>query len=272
MAEFGETISKPTIEKWNHLNDYLNAYTTVVSSYFPRFYYIDAFAGRGKYGGHLGSPLLALNLKFPFTDYIFVEVDKKKIEELEKNVTEFSNRQASIFRKYTTKSIPISIEYKNIDANCYIQKCLANLPNVPCFIFLDPEGIELEKRTVEICSKKSKVELMINFSIQGVVRNIPNQKAYSTLTKFYGSDSWKTIQSSPVNRGELFAESYISGIKKYFKCPPLYKVVKTSKKVPIYYLIFVTNVEAGHNIMRDVMGLKEKQLKLGNNFKTIPYK
>ena len=63
MATFGENeeISPHTInKKWKFLRKYLEAYTTIMSNKkWDRFFYIDGFAGAGKYGKYDGSPLMA---------------------------------------------------------------------------------------------------------------------------------------------------------------------------------------------------------------------
>lgn len=260
-----KNVGEQTIKKWEFLEKYLNAYTTIVSCYFPKFYYIDAFCGKGKYDGFSGSPLIALSLKFPFTNYVFIDSKSKNIVELKKNSKGFLNRKASTCRKSKEKEENIEVDFVEMDANKFLKNKLNSIPNVPAFIFLDPNGIEeLDKDTVEICSKKSKVELLINFSVSGVVRNADNPKCANMLTKLYGSEEWKKIHKTHINRGELFAELYIKGLKNYFKfC--LSEVIRTSNRVPIYYLIFVTNNESGYKIMKHVMGLKYKQVKLGSN-------
>lgn len=262
-----ESITNATLRKWKYLKKYLHAYTTIVSCYFPRFIYIDALAGEGKYLGYHGSPLIALNLEFPFTDYIFIEKDKNRLNKLKKHVKEFSNRKAITFRKKgkaTEKKINIS--FKNMEAKYFINNNLKEVPDYPCFIFLDPYGVEeLDMDAVEECSKKKRAELLINFSAMGILRNVGNERCHDLITKYYGSEKWKDIPNKAINRGKMYAELYIKSLKQYFEFI-IDNPIKTDNKAPLYHLIFTTNNESGYKIMKDVMKIKDEQIGLRKFF------
>lgn len=250
-------------EKWKYLKDYLNAYTKVISNNFSKFTYIDAFAGKGDYGGKKGSPLIALDLEYLFTDYIFIEINNKNIEKLKHSTEKFFAKEAEISRKYQKgKKVKISMEFFHGEAKDFINQILDDLPQKPCFIFLDPDGLELDMDTVIKCSKKEKVELLINFSVMGVVRNISKTECQKSLTKVYGSEEWKDVAVKAVDRGELYAQLYLKSLEKYFKYS-IHKIIKNNNNSPLYYLIFVTNNEVGHKIMKSVMCVNDKQSFLG---------
>lgn len=69
---------------------YAQAYSTVVANdrYIRKHIYVDAFAGAGlhisKRTGEfvLGSPLNALNVEPPFSEYHFIDLDQEKAEHL----------------------------------------------------------------------------------------------------------------------------------------------------------------------------------------------
>jgi three-Cys-motif partner protein len=78
--------------KLDIINDYASAYSRIVSAQrHPSLshFYIDAFAGAGlhisKETGDLiqGSPINALQVKPPFNEYHFIDLDEKKIKSLE---------------------------------------------------------------------------------------------------------------------------------------------------------------------------------------------
>lgn len=256
-----------TIRKWDYLKKYLHAYTTIVSCYFRDFTYVDMFAGKGKYDGKDGSPIIALKLEFPFTNYIFVEKESKKLKELEGYTSEFLNREAIVLRKTKNEhKKPIDIKTENIEAKNYIKNKLDEMPRSPCFILLDPYGIEeMDMTSVKLCSQKKKVELLINFSVMGVIRNADRKQCHPLLTQYYGTEEWKNVPHNTINRGDLYAELYIKSLKEFFDYI-LYKVIKNEKNAPIYYLIYATNNDKGYKIMKDVMNIKSEQSKL-NHFK-----
>jgi len=254
-------------KKYPLLKKYFNAYTIVVSCHFQQFFYVDGFAGSGKCidknsGQEVdGSPLISLKLRYPFTDYIFVEHNKKRKLILEKIVKKHSDIKAKCHKdnKRDTER-NVNIEVINADINTHIDKILSKIPsNTPCFIFLDPEGLELGWSTVEKCSKKEKVELLINFSISGVLRNLQNPYAEETLKNFFGKENIKEKMTSKIPI--VYLDLYSNLLKQYFRWV-IKKPVKTSSGHLLYYLIFATNNKTGYKIMKDVMGIRGVQTKL----------
>jgi three-Cys-motif partner protein len=260
MSSENYKVKKHTCEiKYPLLKKYFNAYTTVVKNFFPRFFYIDAFASTGKceesHSGRPvdGSPLIALKLKFPFTDYIFIEILKERYELLKKYVNEYANFEAVCTEKEkgdTKKKINIEVLNDNIN-NC-IEVVLNKIqPNFPVFIFLDPEGLELDWSTVEKCSRRNRVELLINFSISGILRNLENPRAGNAIKSFLGDDVDSRIPM-------VILDAYKQKLRKHFK-HVVEKPVKAENKNIIYYLIFATNNDTGYRIMSSVMGKKGEQ-------------
>jgi three-Cys-motif partner protein len=80
------------------IKEYAGAYTKILSKkdWCKGYAYIDAFAGPGrcirKTTGEfiLGSPLNALLVSPPFTEYHYIDLDSKRVEELEKMATDNS--------------------------------------------------------------------------------------------------------------------------------------------------------------------------------------
>lgn len=249
-----------TIRKWTFLKKYLHAYTTIISNSFSQFFYIDVCAGKGKYDGHDGSPLIALNVEFPFTDYVFNEKDPNKLKELEQHVRQLPQKKALIKRQYNQKTRDITISFKNTDATDFIKKELNNLPECPCFIFIDPDGIEeIDMESISRCAQIKKVELFINFSISGVIRTVAIPRCHSTLTKFYGNEKWKNVKG--VNKDQNYVDLYIESLKEHFGYVN-YKKIKNNNNVQLYHLIHATNNEVGSKIMKDVIKMKDTQSKL----------
>ena len=256
-----DEIKPHTRTKWNYLRKYLHAYTTIISCWFKRFYYIDGFAGEGRYNEDFGSPLIALSLKFPFTNYILIENKPKRFDKLKENTKPFLNSRTTVRRKKEDEETKqINVELECIDANKYIKEKLQDIPDKPCFILLDPYGTELKIESVITCSKKEHVELLINFSSMGVIRNIDENP--KLVTEYYGNEEWKKIQKRAINRAQLYTDLYIKNIKDYFE----YVVavpIKNEKNSSIYSLIYASNNDKGYKIMKDVMKQNEKQSKLG---------
>ena len=116
-----------TKQKLGYVEKYLHAYTTIMSKYKFHFVYIDAFAGTGyhepKHDENAdqimlfdfaseetqifwdGSARIALQVKRPFKEYIFIEKNKNRFSKLKNLRNEFPNER---------------IEFINNDANDYL--------------------------------------------------------------------------------------------------------------------------------------------------------
>ena len=118
MPDFGKEIKPHTLKKWKLLKNYLEKYTLIMSNKFwQRFFYIDAMAGRGKYGQYNGSPLIALTIQFPFTDYIFIENDSSSIIELQENISKLPKRKAIVCRTFPLNSEKSSFNSKIVSSS-----------------------------------------------------------------------------------------------------------------------------------------------------------
>jgi hypothetical protein len=113
MNEFG---GKWTTEKLNLIRKYLKAYSTIMNKKKFNFAYIDAFAGSGYYrkiDNHNrslfmpefgseeklfldGSARIALGVTPSFQQYIFIEKDKNRVNNLEKLKDEFPDKAKNI--------------------------------------------------------------------------------------------------------------------------------------------------------------------------------
>jgi len=255
-------IEVERLRKWRFLGYYLSIYTTIISNNFPRFYYIDALAGSGKYnmeniGEVEGSPLLSLKIKFPFTHYIFIENKEDIFRELKDNVEEFKTKQGSLRTRCKQQG---EIIETNVDVQCcygnvkdLLKEKLSEIPNnVPCFVFLDPYGIEEIpwNSTVKVCLERDKTELLINFSLMGITRCIGARKTWRTLNNFFGEDRWKDFINSanPLKELTKLYMNKLSKDKKWVvKTPP----IKNETGFPVYCLIFATNNDTAHRIWKE---------------------
>jgi three-Cys-motif partner protein len=91
FAEFDE-IGYWSEIKLEIVRDYASAYSTILSSNKLPHIYVDAFAGAGRHiakgtGEFLpGSPTNALNVRPPFREYHFIDLNAEKLDYLQKLV------------------------------------------------------------------------------------------------------------------------------------------------------------------------------------------
>jgi three-Cys-motif partner protein len=165
-----------TTEKLDYVRRYIYMFeTSMREKPWRQRSYIDLFAGTGKYRAEvngdvlLGSTLLALTTEYPFTHYYFAECDPENMKVLKqrcqfvKQKVRFYDGDANQAVKEIVNDI-ISVD-KQKNPNQWSSLNLA---------FLDPDGLELEWKTVETLAKVRKMDLIIYYSQFGLNLNLKN--------------------------------------------------------------------------------------------------
>jgi three-Cys-motif partner protein len=81
---------------------------------------------------------------------------------------------------------------------------------LPCLnlAFLDPEGLELEWKTIETLAHLNRMDLIIHYSQNGLTRNI--DKCYATqkdtvVDSFFGDRKWRDIYRNALTNVKVSA-------------------------------------------------------------------
>ena len=178
------------------IKEYAHAFTTIMKSqdWCKGYAYIDAFAGAGihisrKTGEFVsGSPLNALEIKNPFTEYHYIDIDKEKIEILEslthdrQNVHIYPGRLQRDIDKEILPSLPYRESKKR--ALC----------------ILDPYGLHLHWKTIMEAAKLKTTEIFLNFPLMDMNRNVLHKdllsadpKQIERMNRFCGTEEWQDI-------------------------------------------------------------------------------
>ena len=201
MNEFG---GKWTNEKLDLIKKYLKAYATIMNKQNFKFAYIDAFAGSGYFRKidnqsrslfmpefgveekHFfdGSARIALRIKPKFQHYIFVEKDENRSKQLEKLKTEFPDKADNI-------------QVINEESNKYLQNiCKKDWSNHRAVVFLDPYGMQVKWKTVEVIASTKAIDLWILFPLGQAINRLLKRdgnirhSTKNTLTEFFGEERW----------------------------------------------------------------------------------
>lgn len=246
------------------IKEYAGAYTKIMNKqpWCKGYVYIDAFAGAGKHisrrTGEMipGSPLNALEVKPPFTEYHFIDL----VEE-----------RAEVFRR-------IAEEYPNIyayhsDCNKILRtKILPKLTydtRKRALCILDPYGLHLRWETVKAAAELKTIDIFINFPIMDINRNVlfgnlSNAKPedIERMNAFWGDKSWKQFLYK--EQRTLFGDTYQLKIEDYrtlalefckrlkhvgFKDIPEPILMKNKKGGPLYYLYFASQKSVARGIV-----------------------
>jgi three-Cys-motif partner protein len=193
-----------TEQKLDILKKYLDAYNTALKNKPFKRVYIDAFAGTGyrqqrkkeyEVKGFFeefeqdeskeflkGSAKLALESKPAFHRYIFIESDKKKINELKKLQGQHSEKSDKI-------------EIIKSDANEFIQNYCdkEDWKNTRAVLFLDPFATQVEWTTIEAVAKTKAIDVWILFPLMAINRLLAkdaHKVSYGRLNRIFGTKNW----------------------------------------------------------------------------------
>jgi three-Cys-motif partner protein len=159
------------------LGAYLRAWFPILGSTEPqRVFYIDGFAGPGRYsGGEDGSPIVALkalglrgNLAKTTFEFHFVERRRRQAEALRNNI------DALHAQKLVPHNAIINFHNQSAFADVYkttIAPQLDRYPGAPTFALVDPFGwTGLPMMIMRDLMRRQRTEVMVNFMFEEINR------------------------------------------------------------------------------------------------------
>ncbi len=227
--------------------------------------FIDLFSGPGKcqidttHEVILGSPLLAITTKFPFTDCFFVDSEQENLVALKQRLS----RKSSLM-----------VNYSYGDANIKVQEIVDRISEIDSkFIkgawpslnlaFLDPEGLELEWDTVEKLAGLNRMDLIIHYSQHGINRMAANSISSNTDTivdRFFGDRKWRQIYIDNRDKGihlplmNYYKERLISlGYVEIKDEEEIWTdAVRNRRNAPLYRLLFASKNSLGMKFWKHI--------------------
>jgi len=263
--------------KLDIIKEYANAFTKIMKSkeWCKGYIYIDAFSGAGvhirrKTGEFiLGSPLNALEIDNPFTEYHYIDIDKEKTEILSGLIgdrTDINIYQEDCNEILTEKILP-SLPYKSYKRALCI---------------LDPYGLHLNWKTIMTAAQQRTTEIFLNFPLMDMNRNVLHKDLLSAepdqierMNRFCGTEEWQEILYR--EQKGLFGDTYqmkIGGnvkLGKWFRKERLQKaagykfvpepmLMRNSTGGPLFFLFFASHDETGKRIVTDIFNKYRKYL------------
>jgi three-Cys-motif partner protein len=247
------------------LKEYAKAYTSILTkqNWCKGVAYIDAFAGAGKHISRrtgqfiLGSPLNALEVKPPFSEFHFIDIDENRAKGFDDLSRENSN-----------------IHAYHGDCNHVLQSKIFPTLGYNSFrralCILDPYGLTLQWKTVEQAGKAKTMDIFINFPIMDINRNVlfddlnkASTDDINRMTAFWGDESWKELLYCQTR--DLFGDEHHIKIDDYRKLAKAYAdklkqvagfgfvpeplLMTNTKNGPLYFLYFASNKGVAQNII-----------------------
>ena len=284
------TVGPWARQKLDALEAYLHGYTQALKYQSFDLVFIDAFAGAGRSKIRTtrtgaddedlwllddaslfdqeqfieGSPRRALALQNPFSRYFFFDLDEERVQLLQGLRSEYPSRQ---------------IDLQTGDANQLIEQNLPRIngPKTKGVAFLDPYGPHLKWRTVEALGKTGKFEVIINFPLAMAINrlitrsgNIPANWR-SDLNECFGSTEWEdrvyaheTTLFGYENRRKVddaaaqLLDLYVSRLREIFGNVATPRVVKNTRGMPIYYMLWAGPHKLGLTIADHILKMGDR--------------
>ena len=280
-------------EKLGCLEKYLDAYTKILRKQsFNGYFYIDAFAGPGslkvrmkrtgdsvqqsllevsEYGSSdagrteyiQGSPRVALGIKHPFTDYVFLEIDDKRVQRLEDLRKEFEGKDTRIH---------IRKQNCNVYLRSLLERNRGQWHRWRGVVFLDPFGMHVPWSTVSELGRTGAIEVFINFPVgMAIQRLLKRSGEFSSrerakLDDYFGTDEWfnllyqsdsglfgETVTTKVDNAGDRLVRWYRGRLRNAFGHVTTAREVRSTSGRPLYYLIFAGPNKTGAVIAQNVL-------------------
>jgi len=234
-----------TVSKHNILENYLEPWARIISNqkWFKDAYYVDAFAGTGKYikTGEIGSPVIAANILLRYQKpackfhCICIEKNPKRFKILEDSLKQFEGK--------------LDIEEYNGEFLTFIDIILKKIDRTPALFFIDPEGFSgMDFDKIQAILDLPHKELLINFQYNAIQRWLKAPKVENTITKLFGTPDYKKAKKE-VDLIEIYKrEIRQKGAFVWF-----FRNKFPRKNRTFYYLVYATKNITGFKIMKDVM-------------------
>jgi len=252
--------------KLDIVKKYAKAYSTIINaqSNIQGHVYIDAFAGAGVHISKQtnefvpGSPLNALNVKPPFKEFHFIDLDGGKANALRNLCVNYCNvnvYEGDCNDLLLEKILPL-VKYSDYRRGL----CL-----------LDPYGLHLNWEVVQTAGQMKSVEIFLNFPVMDMnmnvlwtdPRKVPTAQV-ARMNAFWGDDSWRTVAYTRT-KGlfgdieekagiETLARAYQHRLESAagFAYVPDPIPMRNSRRAIVYYLFFASPNNTGAKIVKEI--------------------
>ena len=246
---------------------YAAAYSRILAARRePSFHhvYIDAFAGAGTHVSRTtgqfvpGSPLNALLVEPPFREYYFIDIEQKKIEELEKLATQRPG--VHVYHGDCNQLLMDEV---------FPHVCWRDYKRGLCL--LDPYGLHLDWRIIEQAGNMRTIDMFLNFPVADMNRNVLRRNPEAVqpeqvqrMNRFWGDDSWRQVayHRVPTLFGEedeklenqVIAEAFrrrLTNVAGFAHVPPPMPMRNTQRAI-VYYLFFAAQKPVAAHIVGDI--------------------
>lgn len=252
--------------KLDILREYAGAYSRIMNKQpaIRKHIYVDAFAGAGHHiskatkGYVKGSPLNALLVQPPFSEFHLIDLNGDKTDELRRLVGARPN-----VKIYSGDANEVLL--KKVFPRCRY----SDFHRALCL--LDPYSLCVDWNVIKTAAEMKSIEIFFNFMIMDVNMNVllRNPERIPTsqierMNKAWGDNSWRHIAYEKVptlfgdaelkTDNDTIAEGFRERLHKVagFKFVPQPIPMRNDQGATVYYLYFASPNKTGANIVASI--------------------
>ncbi len=255
------SLQPHTGAKHEILKRYLEAWIPIFgySGTSPRLFYIDGFAGPGKYSdGEDGSPIVALRSALSHAtklksriDFHFVEADSARASHLDDYIGNI--RLPSQVSVKVHAGVPFTAAYERIK----VEYSLSTRSAPPTFAFIDPFGwTGAPFSIVKELMSAPKSEVLVNLMYESINRHLSHPDQLKNFTALFGTDEWKSTLnlSDKTQRGSALHRLYQTQLERSagIKFVRSFEMRDDGNRIE-YFMFFGSNEELGLRKMKEAM-------------------
>jgi three-Cys-motif partner protein len=258
-------------EKYRLVSCYAEIFATSMKEQWQERVYIDLFAGAGRVRIRGTRRIIAavpprvLGLRWPFTRYVFCELDAEKITALEARVA------------HSTSS---AINFVSGDSNSNAQTIASLIPTatkagrVLSLCFADPYRLaDLSFDTVRLIAQNRRVDFLV--LVPSGMDATRNRSLYlaanrQSLDRFLGRPDWRDEWPKAEKKGQRFADFVVDQFGhsmrqigyRYDGLQNAHLVTSTARRLPIYHLLMLSKHPLGGDFWDKCRKATQPQRKL----------
>ena len=248
------------------VREYASAYSVIMNKHkeIRRYLYIDGFAGAGVHISRQtqdfipGSPLNALNVRPPFREFHFIDLNGGRAKALRKLAAD--RKDVFVHEGDCNK---VLLEY------VFPRAMYEDYRRALCL--LDPYGLHLDWQVIYTAGQMRSIEIFLNFPMMDMNMNVlwrnPDKvrpEQVSRMDAFWGDRSWREVAYTKTPglfgdmeekaHGDVVAEAFRKRLREVagFKFVPPPMPMRNTRGAVVYYLFFASQKAAAEKIVLDI--------------------
>lgn len=242
------------------IRSYAQEYSKILSGQRLKYLYIDAFAGAGKHlsksSGEMvpGSPLNALSIEPPFTEYHLIDLNPARVSNLQALTA--GNPRVSVHEGDCNKILIDSVFSRARYEQYRRALCI-----------LDPYGLHLDWGVISSAGKMKSIEIFLNFPVMDMNMNVfwrdpdkVHEDQVERMNRFWGDNSWRSVAYTrelnlfgfeEKQPNDVIAKAFQERLLRNagFAFVPEPMPMRNTRGAVVYYLYFASPNKTGNKIV-----------------------